>query len=238
MFFAFLATHLRLYRSSVRSSVRVFHAASVATYLACLALLMSTTGYCLFAASASWLLVRGLKRAPVRVVTAMVVTAAALAWAAHRVLPESFAVFDAVTETLASPDNGFLGRYTAGGRLQPTYDYIANHPFRPIGLTTDPNRVSLGDNAIAEYVIRGSPVLYLAVLLSLWLFCADALHRRSDRAAFFLFFVMSDFGYPLLSYARSVGLLALLAQIWEGSSRGLAPRLDSCAAQRRGAPGE
>ena len=118
-----------------------------------------------------------------------------------------------VVGTLALSESGFLGRYTGGGRLQSTYEYLIENPFRPIGLTYDP-RVSLGDNFIAEYIIRGSVPLYMAVLIASALFWRRNLGSRGAAAGFFLFFLACDIGYPLLPYYRTAGAIILFVIVW------------------------
>ena len=217
-YFAFLITHIKLFAIAKTKLHRIFHAISITIYLLFLILLLSNTGFFLFAAATVWLayklFVYGSRRA--RVVTwslTMIATIGLLYGVTSIKVP--FA--DIVIDTLTSSGGGFLGRYFGDGRLQPTYNYLLEHPFRPIGITYN-DQVSLGDNFIAEYIIRGSVPLYLGVLLASALFFKKNIQSRRVAIGFFLFFLISDMGYPLLTYYRASAIIVLFILVWNHCS--------------------
>lgn len=112
-----------------------------------------------------------------------------------------------------SDANGFLGRYSSGGRLQSTYDYLINNSFIPIGFSHSPE-IGLGDNFIAEYIVKASPFGYAIILFLLWTWFNR--HLNKYRAiAFFGFIVLADFAYPLLVYSRIAAVLPFYVLIWQ-----------------------
>lgn len=117
-----------------------------------------------------------------------------------------------------SEENGFLARYTAGGRLQSTYDYLAANYFAPIGFSYSPE-LGLGDNFIAEYIVKTSPLGYLIILCLLWGWFRRHLDLR-QAVAFFVFFLLADLAYPLLVYSRIAAVLPFYVLIWQRLSAG------------------
>jgi len=108
--------------------------------------------------------------------------------------------------------NGFLARYAPGGRLQGTYEYLADNNLMPIGFSYSED-ISLGDNFIAEYVVRTSPLGYAVVLYLLWSWFRRHLDL-SQATAFFGFFLLADLAYPLLVYARVAAALPFFLFFW------------------------
>jgi len=111
-----------------------------------------------------------------------------------------------------SSGNGFLSRYTSGGRLQVTYNYLTDNYFLPIGLTYS-TKISLGDNFIAEYVIKLSIFGYFLILYYMWGWLRRHL-AFSVAMGFFCFFIVADFAYPLLVYYRIAAALPFYALVW------------------------
>lgn len=108
--------------------------------------------------------------------------------------------------------NGFVARYAAGGRLDGTYDYLAKNSLLPIGLSSSPE-ISLGDNFIAEYILRLSPFGYAIILYLLWSWLRR--HLNFQRAIiFFGFFLLADLAYPLLVYSRVAAALPFYVLVW------------------------
>jgi hypothetical protein len=108
--------------------------------------------------------------------------------------------------------NGFLSRYTSGGRLQSTYNYLIDNYFLPIGLTYS-NGLALGDNFIAEYVLKISIFGYLLLLYYMW----GWLRRHLDFSVsmgFLSFFMLADLAYPLLVYYRIAAALPFYVLVW------------------------
>lgn len=111
-----------------------------------------------------------------------------------------------------SKDNGFMARYTSGGRLQGTYDYLLGNYFVPIGISYSP-AISLGDNFIAEYIIKISIIGYLIIMYLLWTWFRRHLNFYHS-ILFFGFFVLSDFAYPLLVYSRVAAVIPFYVLLW------------------------
>lgn len=112
-----------------------------------------------------------------------------------------------------SEGNGFLARYTSGGRLQNTYDYLIDNYFLPIGFSYSPE-LGLGDNFIAEYVVKTSPFGYFLILYLLWGWFRR--HLGSPRYVFFFgFFLLADLAYPLLVYGRIAAALPFFVLLWQ-----------------------
>jgi hypothetical protein len=224
MYFAFLATHVRLVASARSRLSRVIGAASIAVYLVLLALLLSNTSFLLFAAAIAFIVRNFFPR---RRLVAYVLAACMLIGLGAiglRLIGDVDSVFGLLRETFGSSEGGFLGRYSAGGRLQQTYDYLADHPLRPIGFTYHPGVISLGDNFIAEYVVRGTVLLYGLLLVALWRFLRENLLTRADAVALFVFFFAADLGYPLLTYGRALGVLFLFVAVWNHTAQGCESR--------------
>ena len=217
-YFAFLITHVKLFTITPSKPRRIFNAISIIIYLLFLVLLTSNTGFILFSAAGVWisykLFVYGSRRAKVATWSlTMIATIGLLYGVAFIKVP--FA--DIAVDTMTSSGGGFLGRYSGDARLQPTYNYLLEHPFRPIGITYS-DQVILGDNFIAEYVIRGSMPLYLGVLLASALFFKKNIQSRRVAIGFFLFFLISDIGYPLLTYYRASAIILLFILVWNHCS--------------------
>jgi hypothetical protein len=142
----------------------------------------------------------------------------------------------ALVQAIAGDEGGgLLGRYLAGGRLQPTYDYLVSHHFLPVGLAFDES-IALGDNFIAEYVLRISFFGYLILLGMLWMFLRANLHTRGQRVGFMLFFLAADIGYPLLPYPRVAACLPFFMLLWRIAADS-APRRGSASKPSPEAPG-
>lgn len=126
---------------------------------------------------------------------------------------EAFGVslVDLTSQIFSYDAGGFLGRYAIGGRLQPTYDYILTNPFRPIGFTYG-NDLSLGDNFIAEYIVKFSLVGYLVILAMLYLWVRQNFRKVALIAMTFI--IATDLAYPLLTTVRLVGFMPLFFVAW------------------------
>lgn len=118
-----------------------------------------------------------------------------------------------------SDANGFLGRYSSGGRLQSTYNYLIDNNFMPIGFSYSAG-IGLGDNFIAEYIIKASFFGYFIILFLLWTWFRR--HLSQYRAlAFFVFIVLADFAYPLLVYSRIAAVIPFYVLMWQRIDSGV-----------------
>lgn len=118
-------------------------------------------------------------------------------------------------ELFNSAGNGFSGRFSAGSRLSSTYQYLLENYFWPIGLSND-TRLGFGDNFIAEYVLRLSPIGYILILVMLYKFLRKNLQSKKTAISFFVFFLIGDQGYPLLTSFRFIFMLPVLIIMWNG----------------------
>jgi hypothetical protein len=105
--------------------------------------------------------------------------------------------------------SGFLGRYSSAGNMLPVFDYLGEHPLRPIGLTIDDDMV-LVDSGPIGYYMRGSIVLLVLMYRGLFLFLKRNLHDR--RNAYFLFavFMCFEVGFSALTSLRAVCVLPIM----------------------------
>jgi len=115
-------------------------------------------------------------------------------------------------EISRSPDNGLLARYSEGGRLQGTYNYLIENYFRPIGFTYD-SSINLGDNFIAEYIVKISIAGYILLLFLFWSWLRVHIGLKSS-IIFLIFILMTDLAYPMLVYDRFAKLLPFFMLLW------------------------
>lgn len=115
-------------------------------------------------------------------------------------------------EIVRSDGNGLYARYSQGGRLQGTYNYLMESYFRPIGFTYD-SSINLGDNFIAEYIVKISIVGYILLLFLLWSWLRLHLSLK-DSIVVLMFILMTDLAYPMLVYDRFAKLLPFFVLLW------------------------
>jgi hypothetical protein len=112
-------------------------------------------------------------------------------------------------EIIASPTNGFLGRFSQLGTLYSTLNYIAEHPFRPVGVGYR-NDLFFGDSGPVEYYLRGSIFLLAAVYGGLFLFLRKNLVSRRDAHHLFTVILLFELGLTALVNIRVLYLLPML----------------------------
>lgn len=208
LYFAFLLLHIELGFACRSLGGRAINALCIAGYLYVIGQLASATSVILMVASAIWILARigpYLFKAsiPLGVLVSTLIIAILMSG-----FVRTFASQVNYEEVMFNSESGLLGRYSFGGRLQPTYNFIMENPFRPIGLTYDPE-IYLGDNFIAEYIVRGTVVLYIVVIVLMFKFLRRNLISRVHAGAIAAYFFASDVGYPLLTYSRMPAILLL-----------------------------
>lgn len=216
-YFALFLLNLRLSRfEAIGRRTRHFLLLSSCGYVLLLPALTSNTSFALFLpalAMLAWHVFRFLRPA-VRMVVICLILVAGIAIVRMVIEPATLeALSDLVEFVWSYEGGGFLGRYAIGGRLQPTYDFLASHYFLPIGLSYSP-ALALGDNFIAEYIIKISVIGYGALLLMLWTWLRRGVRDRRSRIGFMLFLLAADIGYPLLPYPRAAGFMPLFAMLW------------------------
>jgi hypothetical protein len=213
--------------------------ASAVGYLVMMPLLVSNTALALFVPTALWLAWQWLDwlRADVRAfaLSGAIATGAGatLAWLGMGIDD----VRTLVVGITSDEGSGYLGRYVAGGRLQPTYDYLLAYPWQPIGVTMSPN-LALGDNFIADYILRISVLGYAAVLCMLWFWLRRNVTSAPQRWVFMAFFLLADLGYPLLTYPRVAAALPMFILLWRCSERATKARRIAARHHRMAAPHE
>ena len=214
VYFAFLFTHLKLFNYSPSSLSRIFTILFILAYMGLLILLVSNTGYILFVGSIFILVIYFMRFYTKQTIPILLLLCIIFVVEIYDYIP---AIIEMVNHIFLSHSNGLLSRYTSGGRLDNTYHYIIENIFHPIGFTFDSSKISIGDNFIAEYIIRGGVFFYIIVLVSLYLFLKRNLLNQKNIKYFMFFFLLSDLGYPMLVYYRTVAILILLISIWNYS---------------------
>lgn len=116
-------------------------------------------------------------------------------------------------DVLTSKGNGFSGRFAQGSRLEPTYNYLFRNYFLPVGATYD-EIIEFGDGFIGEYILRTSVLGYLLVWVMLVKFLKRTVFEKRELLLFMLYFLIADFGYPLLTTFRAAFVLPLFMVLW------------------------
>lgn len=211
IYFAFLITHLKLFNSFHKISHRGYNLIFILAYMGLLILLLSNTSYILFVLSIVVVSVSFMRFHMKQTLPILIIICTVLIIEIYNYIP---IIVESIKYIFLSHSNGLLSRYTAGGRLSGTYNYIAENIFRPIGFTYDASQIALGDNFIAEYIIKGGIFFYIIILFSLYSFLKRNLLNSKNIKYFMFFFLLSEIGYPLLVYYKTVGILLLLIMVW------------------------
>lgn len=109
-------------------------------------------------------------------------------------------------------NNGLLARYGAQGTLRPTLDYLWDHPFLPIGLTS-PEFLFYGDSGPVQYYLRGSVPLLVLIYLGLYRFFAHNVLLKRHAVLLFWVFMAFEMAFQALPYFRTLFLLPLIVII-------------------------
>jgi hypothetical protein len=99
-------------------------------------------------------------------------------------------------------DNGLLGRYSTSGGLLTNLEYIAGHPFSPIGLGMS-WQLWYSDSGPVEYLLKGSFPLLFTVYTGAYLFFRKNLRSRRQAVFLFLVFLGFELGFSNLQYLRT-----------------------------------
>ncbi|EPH0371637.1 TPA: hypothetical protein ACKQDU_002423 [Pseudomonas aeruginosa] len=121
--------------------------------------------------------------------------------------------YELIEKLLSSDANGLRGRYSAGNRLDGTYEFLLNNPLMAIGMTSSP-QIAFGDNFISDYVIRTGVFGYLAVLFSVFVYFLSSLRGMVAIAFAVGIVVLADLGYPLLTNFRAIFLFPVFIAMW------------------------
>jgi len=110
-----------------------------------------------------------------------------------------------VLDIVQNPGSGYLGRFLPGGSMYYDLQYIAEHPFSPVGASFKDDMVA-GDGGIAEYMLRGSLPLLLLMYGGLLYFLRRNLQSRSQAYFFFGVIVIFEIGMTTLANNRALFL--------------------------------
>lgn len=118
-------------------------------------------------------------------------------------------------DTVSSDANGLNGRYSSKGVLTRNLNFLADHPFSPIGLGFS-DGLFYGDSGPVEYLIRGGFPLVIATYAGLYLFLRDNLRSRKQCRLLFAVFLVFEVGYSNLHYLRTLYLLPFVVVYLNG----------------------
>jgi hypothetical protein len=212
-FFFYLLFYLTLQTFiSLRSKLNLLYAVC---YLALLVSLQSFTAL-VFAAVATVQLLLCLQWR--RSAVATLVSSVVLLIAAAVIVPEldGFSNFkDDLVEILQRQENGLLGRYSSSGGLSANMEYIADHPFAPIGLGMS-WQLWYADSGPVEYLLKGSFPLLFTVYAGAFLFFRKNLRSRRQGLILFFVFLSFELGYSNLQYIRTQFFLPFLVVYLNG----------------------
>jgi hypothetical protein len=105
--------------------------------------------------------------------------------------------------------NGPFARFGTQGTLRPTLDYLWEHPFSPIGLTS-PDFLFYGDSGPVQYFLRGSVPLLLLVYVGLYRFLRYNVRWSQYAVGLFIVILAFEMGFQGLPYFRTIFLLPFL----------------------------
>jgi hypothetical protein len=118
-------------------------------------------------------------------------------------------------EVTQRQDNGLLGRYSSSGGLMGNLEFIASHPFQPIGLGFS-RELWYADSGPVEYLLKGSFPLLFTVYWGAFLFFYRNLRNKRRAVFLFLVFLAFELGYTNLQYIRTQFFLPFLMVYMNG----------------------
>jgi hypothetical protein len=216
-YFALLCLNLRVANSALWvPMVRKLYLIAGIGYLCMIPFLMSNTALFLFLAAIPVTGSYFLHEMPPHYRKLSLIMLVCILFGITLLVIENLDVVEMISTVLSTEGSGFLSRYTSGGRLQGSYDFLINNYFQPIGLTYS-SVISLGDNFITEYILKISIIGYGLILFMLFVWLRRNVFDQRSRIIFLLFFLLADLGYPLLPYPRAIGFLPLFVMIWNST---------------------
>jgi len=129
-----------------------------------------------------------------------------------------------VSEIFHREDNGLLGRYSSVGGLSNNFEFILDHPLRPIGLGFSDD-LWYADSGPVEYILKGSFPLLATVYLGAFLFFFRNLKSRSRAIFILVVFMGFEIGYSNLQYLRTQYFLPFLVVYLNWLDTEAAPKL-------------
>ncbi len=218
VYFLFTITCYELYSASTsRLSQLLFLAYSV-TFCVLILLLLSTSAFFLTIILLGYLSLKLYSRYGGIVFAGLFVAATVSLFVYLNIASVSSQVLFDLYQGFSGSGSGFSARFGAENRQYETYKFMFEDFNFPIGLIYNENLV-LGDNFVAEYVIRVSLFGYIAVLMMLYNFLRINVRSRLHRILIFTTVVLSDLGYPLLVTFRFVFLLPYVVLLLNGTVR-------------------
>jgi len=118
-------------------------------------------------------------------------------------------IYASIKARLLRPSAGFIGRYSSHGVLAGNIQYIAEHPFLPVGLRNS-DQFWFMDSGPVEYLLRGSIFLVAAVYVGLYRFLRFNLPTTAACLILFTFILFNELGFPYLKYFRFMAMFPFL----------------------------
>ena len=205
-------TAWRLGRGGLGLAVAIGH-------LGLLVALTSTTSVALAGVATLQLLVRLGQRHRGAVLPSAVALGGALVIALVYAVATAEAPLEAAREAvLGTQVRGFLARYAADGLLAKNFEYLASHPFRPIGVT-HASELYLGDSGVVLSLLRGSLPFTLFLYGGWFALCAETLSSRAAALWLTVLTIGFEIGFTPLQYLRFVGFMPLYFCVLESRLR-------------------
>jgi hypothetical protein len=113
------------------------------------------------------------------------------------------------TNALQSPTNGLSGRFSQGGTLYSTLNYLRYKPFSPVGVGYRSD-LFFGDSGFVEHYLRGSVFLLVVVYGGLFAFLKKNLVSQTDFVHLFTLILLFELGFSTLVNVRFLCLLPVL----------------------------
>ena len=110
---------------------------------------------------------------------------------------------------IGDEEGGLLARYSSGGILAGTINYILGHPLSPIGFSYS-EELFYGDSGFVVYLLRGSLPLLLTVYGGLFIFLKANLKSKTTALFSFLVIIAFEIGFTPLLYFRFLGFLPFM----------------------------
>jgi len=114
-----------------------------------------------------------------------------------------------ITNVLESPTNGLPGRFSQGGTLYSTLNYLRYKPFSPVGVGYRSD-LFFGDSGFVEHYLRGSVFLLVAIYGGLFAFLGKNLISKADVTHLIAVILFFELGFSVLVSVRFLYLLPVL----------------------------
>jgi hypothetical protein len=122
---------------------------------------------------------------------------------------------DAAKEILSNRDAGFMGRFMPDGTMRYDLEFIAKHPFTPVGFSFREGFM-FGDSGWLEYILRGSLPLLALIFGGFFWFLRRNLANRKHAYFLFAAIVIFELGMTTLTFIRMLYLLPVFVVFLNG----------------------